>query len=427
MTVVYNLCLLVFFLTIFPKLMWQALFTRRGESTVLSRLKQTNPIPPLGQCVIWLHGVSVGEVRALSTLIPHIRKTHPRAFILVSTVTKTGQDAAKQLITKADAFCYLPLDFPWIIHRFVKQLKPRLLILVEGDFWFHLLKTIKKQRGNIALVNGKMSKQSFGRYSLVKRFSRTLFRQIDLFCMQSQEQLKRFLHFGIDPDRATVIDNLKYDIQYVEKTDSEIRAWKKRFNFKTHDLILTIGSTHKGEETLLLKALKPIWDTYPNLKVFLAPRHPARCEQVKEIIRKKSIPCINYSSIRHQKGNEQVIVIDVMGLLPLCYQIAHLAIVGGSFIRGIGGHNIFEPVKLGKLVLFGYHMERQKELVQTLLQLGIARQIAVDKLSFVIGDCLSRPSLLREEGERGKRFAKQMMGSSRKTWESIRSLIDNTE
>ncbi len=426
MIALYNLFLALFFLLISPKLIWQALRANREKKTILSRLKQTAPTPPQNSCVIWLHGVSVGEVKALSTLVLHIRKTHPLAFIVVSTVTKTGQDEAKRLIKQADAFCYLPLDVPWIIRRFVKQLHPRLLILVEGDFWFHLLRAVKNQRGHVALVNGKMSEKSFRRYSLVKWFAKSLFQNIDLFCIQSPEHLKRFLHFGVQAGRTAVIGNLKYDVQIFERSDSEIRAWKKQLNLQSSDFILTVGSTGKGEEALLLTKLMPIWNQYPHLKLLLVPRHPERFHRVKEIVQKRNIPCISYSAIRHQKGNEKLILIDAMGLLPLCYQVAHLTIVGGSFIPGMQGHNILEPVQLGKPVFFGPHMESQKELAHILLQLGVAKQISIDKLSLIVQDYIRCPALFKECEEKGKKFAKQVMGSSHTTWESIKSLVDDT-
>ncbi|WP_420420663.1 3-deoxy-D-manno-octulosonic acid transferase [Simkania sp.] len=419
LSLIYNCALFVLMLVFFPRLLWQRVVHGKYRKSFLSRIQGKGPRPESKGPVIWLHAVSVGEVKALSTLTSHIRKASPDAFILVSTVTETGQSEAKRLIKEANAFCYLPLDFPWIVRRFVQRLQPDLLVLIEGDFWLNLLKEVKKSEGSVVLVNGKISERSLKRYLFMKSFGQELFQRIDAFCVQSEEYLKRFLKLGIAPEKLTVIGNLKYDIPAPEPTDAEIAKWKEKLGVQPSDLVLTVGSTHEREEELLLRALKPLWNKYENLKLLLVPRHPERFRKVEKMIEDEGAQFTCYSNLAERKGDEKIILIDEMGVLPKCYRISDLSIVGGSFVEGIGGHDIFEPAKMGIPVLFGPHMHKQVELTQNLTQSGVGKQIPIDELADVLEKYLSNPPSMKEDGEKGKRFAQKVMGCAFRTWKEI--------
>lgn len=419
LTLFYDLSLFALMLIFFPKMLWQTVFQRKYRKSFLSRFRGKGPTPQSNQPVIWLHGVSVGESKALSTLTPHIRKTHPNAFILVSTVTETGQQEAARSIPSVDAFCYLPLDFSWIIRRFVKRLRPDLLILVEGDFWYNLLKEVKKGGGAVVLVNGKVSETSFKRYLLLKSFSQELFQNIDYFCVQGEKYLERFLNLGIDPDKITVIDNLKYDIPQPGGSIEDEKVWKEKFGILENDTVITLGSTHEGEEEGFLTIFRPLLSKYENLKLLLVPRHPERFQKVEKSIFNGGFSYIKYSRLAKRKGDEKIILVDEMGVLPNCYKISHLSIVGGSFINGIGGHDVFEPAKMGTPVLFGPYMHKQVDLARTLMQSGAGKQVSLEKLTPLLEKYLSSPSLFQEDGEKGKRLAQKVMGSAFRTWKQI--------
>jgi 3-deoxy-D-manno-octulosonic-acid transferase len=422
----YDLSLLALMVIFFPKMVWQLLFQGKYRKSFSSRLSKKAPHSEKKAPVIWLHGVSVGETKALSTLVPHIRKTYPSAFIVVSTVTETGQKEAKRLITQADEFCYLPLDFSWIIRPFVKRLKPSLLILVEGDFWYHLLKEVKQSGGSVVVVNGKMSERSFKRFSLLKSFRKALFEQVDTFCVQSKLYFNRFIELGIDEEKLCVIGNLKYDISLEQEPLVDQKLWKEKLGIQKRDFVLTVGSTHEGEEAFILKILKSFWSRYPHLKMVLAPRHPERVSAVKKLLKKEGLSFWSYLAEEKPTGKEKVILIDGVGILPRCYRIADLAIVGGSFIPGIGGHDIFEPAKMGIPPIFGPYMDHQLELVQKLTEVGIGKQTAPHQLPALLETYFSNPDKIQEEGAKGIAFAKTVSGSSFRTWKKIEQYVTSS-
>jgi len=401
----YDLSLFTLLIFFFPKVMVDFFIRGKYRKSLLARIHPKLP-KNKKEPVIWLHGVSMGETRALSTLVPYIRKAHPDAFIFVTTVTETGQEQAKKCIPDANAIQYLPLDFSWIIRSFVQMLKPKLLILVEGDYWYNLMREVKQTGGSIVVVNGKMSEKSMKRYLFFKSLSHSLFSSIDLFCLQSESYLSRFLRLGIPPEKTVITGNLKFDIPPPEL--SGLPAFKNELQIKDDDIVITLGSTHEGEEELLIKALLPLQKAYPNLKVLLVPRHPERFSKVKQL-------AINYP---------HVTLIDKMGILPQCYRLSDLAIVGGSFVRGIGGHDIFEPIKMGVPTLFGPFMHKQKDLTQLVISSGSGKMLPLESLLPTIEELLSNRKLCHEMSEKGKYCAQKAMGSAFRTWKEVEPLLN---
>ena len=346
----------------------------------------------------------MGETKALSTLVPHIRKCHPGAFIYVTTTTETGQKEAKKRIVDANGFGYLPLDFSWIVKRVVRKLRPSLLILVEGEYWLNLIRAVKQSGGKVGVVSGKLSETSLNRYLAVPFFSGPIFRAIDHFCLQGDLEKERFLKLGIVSERITITGNLKYDIPI--EPFSQTEGLKARLNLKEKNRLITFGSAHEGEEALLYSLLSPLLKEEPHLTIAIVPRHPKRFFQRR-------------GSMRHPR----VHFIDEIGILPTCYHLSYLAIVGGSFIPGVGGHDIFEPIKMGIPTLYGPYMDQQSSLEMAVRKRGVAKQVSPLELPQVVKDILTRPQLHAEMGERGKLFANRMQGVAFWTWKTLEERI----
>lgn len=403
MTFIYDFSLYLLLVVAFPKLLINYLFKGKYRKSLFARLCPEVP-KGIKKPLIWLHAVSMGEAKALSTLIPHVRKTYPDAYIYVTTITETGQAEAQRKILEADAIGYLPLDFSWIIKGFIRKLNPDLLILVEGDYWFNMIKEVEKQGAKIVVVNGKLSEKSMKRYLAARFLSRPIFSAINHFCIQGESYLERFLKLGIRPENLTITGNLKFDIPGEEQEGLE--ELQKSFNIKPKDRVITLGSTHEGEEELLYKSLIPALTMDPNLKILIVPRHPERFARVKNLIH-----------------HPQITIVDQMGILPKCYRLSHLAIVGGSFIKGVGGHDIFEPAKIGIPTLYGPYMHKQVDLDRGMVESGGGVKVTQPHLLEIVEKLLNDSKFHFEMGEKGKHYAHKVMGASFRTWKEINSNI----
>ncbi len=411
----YNFSLLLLAIVTLPKLLWQWWIHGKYRESLKARLGIS--LPPLtlkkGQEVIWIHAVSMGETRAIIPLFRKIRQTYPEAAILISTTTETGQAEARRSMPEADGYFFLPLDFSYIMRRVIDQIQPTILILCESDFWYHLLKIAKEKGAHIQLVNGKVSERSCQRFRKFSFFTRKLFAHFDLLCVQSERYRDRFVSMGISPEKIFVTGNLKFDSPTTKMGLTEQKAFTEFLNIADTDPVLVIGSTHSPEEELILSALDPVWKKFPRLKVLLVPRHPERFEEVAHLIREKGLDCRRLSD--KKKGNERLILIDAMGKLNQCYQIADIAIVGGSYTSHVGGHNIFEPVVFAVPVFFGPHMHSQPDLKEIVVTSKAGKQVTIEQLPATLTEILEDTPLHRQYVDACNHLAQSVQGATDRT------------
>lgn len=409
---IYNIALLLVLLVALPKHLWDMIWKNKHRRSFLEKLGFKLPtfsLPEKGMR-IWVHSISVGETKAVAPLVDQLKHEFPQASIVISTTSETGNAEARRSMPGLQHYFYLPIDFSWAIKRLASRIKPDLLILVESDFWYNLI-TYNK---NAILVNGKLSEHSLKRFKWAPFFTKRLFGALKLFCLQSQRYARRFEALGIPPSKIVVTGNLKFDqpFPHIDKT-----RWKNDLGIAETDRVITLGSTHEGEEEMLLSVLEKI----PGLKILLVPRHPERFDSVAALLEKKGIPFARFSDHQPKARNEKVILIDAMGILSACYQLSNIALVGGSFVSHVGGHNIFEPAALGIPVLFGPYMESQKDLVEIVLSAGAGKQITLDQLAPTIEEMLHSSSTAMHEA--GLKLASEVHGATQRTCDAIRPFL----
>lgn len=412
---IYNTFLFFAALLLIPKFLWDFLLHKKYRSSFLERfgIKVPNLDKIRGKKPIWIHAVSLGEVKAAAPFIHQILKEDPKAVICLSTTTETGQAEAKKHFPHLGAHFFLPLDFSFIIRRLVKQIDPQILILVEGDFWYHLLKAVPQA----VVINGKISEASLRRFQLIPSFSRKLFSEIDFFCVQNETYQKRFISLGVDPKKIGVTGNLKLDHLPV-KVDKD--GLKKELGIQGP--VVTLASTHAPEEEELLAALERVFNAMESLTLIVVPRHPERFDTVASLLEKKGISFFRYSERSERKGNERILLVDALGILTHFYQISDIAIVGGSFGSHVGGHNVFEPAALGIPTLFGPHMASQKDLVKIVVEAGIGFQVELTNLGSTVKELLSTSSLQIRQS--GRKLGEMMQGSTLKTWTFLKEFFN---
>jgi 3-deoxy-D-manno-octulosonic-acid transferase len=287
----------------------------------------------------------------------------PDLAITVSTVTDTGQNVAHDRLASLATIVYIPLDLPGALNRALDRIRPTAFVIMETELWPGLLAVLRRRGIPALLVNGRISDRSFQGYLRMRWFFCRLLAGIDLFAMQNELYSQRIIALGADPEKVRVMGNLKFDT----RPAGRIPAW-------TDDLshpVLIAGSTHPGEEELVLDAFDTLTGEFPGLSLIIAPRHPERFGQVGELIRSRGrsyrqrSELDNATSVKPDVGRHtlseagvsgQIILLDVMGELAAVYGAADIAIMGGSFIAH-GGQNLLEPAFWGKPALCGPHME----------------------------------------------------------------------
>jgi len=379
---------------------------------------------------IWVHAASVGEVFCSLPLLKRIRKEFPHSKIVLTTVTSTGNEAAKTRAPEADRVLFLPVDHPLILRRFIEKIQPGILLIAETELWPNLLRSCGKKRIPVVLFNGRISQKSFQRYFRFKFFFEECLRNISLFLMQTEEDRKRIVEIGGESQKTRTTGNLKFDQTFPSITQEKRTEMANALGLLGTEKILIAGSTHAGEEEILISLYKELKGGTSPLVFVLAPRHLERLEEVEGILRKASIPWSRKTALSSGasqisgRASPGVILLDTMGELMGIYSLATVVFVGGSLVP-IGGHNPLEPLFFRKCVLFGPHMFNFHEISHRLIEAGGAIQVSgkeglISQLKRLLMDEAAR----EEVGKKGHQFLQKHQGATERMFEEIRPFLD---
>lgn len=362
-----------------------------------------------GRKLIWIHAVSVGEMRAVAPLIKRLKQEKNPPLIILSTVTNTGHAEGKRAAPEADYHVFLPFDLSYRIRPLVKRLMPDLVLLTETDFWKHFQAAAHEVGAPIVLINGKVSERSFQRFSFLKSFTKELIHPLDHLCVQGELYAKRFAKLGVPLEKITNTGNLKLD-GFVEEKSLDL-------GFSPDDWVITLGSTHDPEEKLCLEALKPLLQRYEQLKVVVVPRHPERFEVVAQLLEKTGLP---YSRFTNLKPGSRLVLMDAMGQLRKCYKLSTMAFVGGSFTRKVGGHNILEPAFYGVPVLYGPHMHAQPDLLDLCRAYKAGLEVTPENFALHVEQLLMKA---HSYGHNGLKLIHEASGALDKTYAIVKRFL----
>lgn len=364
---------------------------------------------------VWIHAVSLGETRAIAPFAALFKQKHPDYKFIVTSGTATGHAEAKKSIPFAEVHAFLPFDFSFLIRPLVEKVKPAFIFLSEGDFWYHFLAAGKQVGAHTLVVNGKMSEKTLKVWKIFPSFSKKLFGLIDHFCVQSERYAKRLEELGIPLSKLSVTGNLKLDVEPKRLKPEELGEIRAKWGLTEQDRVLVAGSTHAGEEELMLDVFKKLSPAFPRLKLIIVPRHPERFNEVEKLLAHSPFKTAKLSLLENTKAPWQVLLVDKMGSLNLCYQLSHLAIVCGSYNSKVGGHNILEPCFFGKPVIFGPYMHTQLDLVDLVNEYQAGLQIASSQLSEKLHTLLSSNAEQQFLGGNGLKLLKALQGTTKKT------------
>ncbi len=376
---------------------------------------------------IWVHAVSVGETKAALPLLKALREARPGARILLSTTTRTGQAvAASECGEFIDALVYFPLDFSWAVKRVISQFRPDIFIVVEKEIWPNLFKALTDNSIPIIVANGSISARSFKRFLKFSFFFADIFSKISFFCAGSAVDFERALALGVREERVMVTGNLKFD-QALGGGCDITRGLEKALALGGGEILFVAGSTHRGEDEIVIEAFKELREEFVGLRLAIAPRHPERFDEVAALIKKSGFSCFRRSYVNDEKKSSKegdVFLLDTIGELNCLYGLGQIAFVGGSLVPDVGGHNLLEPAGLGKPVLFGPYVHTCRAMAGLLQEAGGGVLVAG---AGELGAELKRLAGNKESREVMGRAAREVVeknrGAVQKTLEVIENLL----
>ena len=432
MITLYNIILTIGITVGIPLIIPIILLSEKRRKTFLQRLgvkrlpenilfKRDKPI--------WIHALSVGEVFSSVPLVMKLKERFKDKRIVFSASTKTGFEIANKLFKKnVDSIFFFPFDLLFSVKYITGKIDPAIVIIVESDIWPNFLFEMKKRHIPVVLINARLSKRSFKGY---KRFSfifNKLFLSFAKICTQSIEDARRFMLLGIPSNMISTTGNIKFDQPYDPVSEEEIELLKQSMHiYQPAKKILMAGSTHKGEESILIDAFSRIRKDFADTVLVVVPRNPKRARSVLKLCKSAGFLSILMKNFENVDKDEKfdVIVVDVIGILKRLYAIADVAFVGGSLVA-LSGHNPLEPSAFSKPIIFGQHMSDFAHISQMLVDSGGAVQVEnANSLYETIADFLSDNDKARNMGEKAFSVFNANKGAVEKTLKVIECQLKN--
>jgi 3-deoxy-D-manno-octulosonic-acid transferase len=408
------------FVLALPFYLWKGRATGKYLTTFRERMGRLPEGIVAGAPTIWIHAVSVGEVLAARILVKPLKQRFPGHRVFISTTTMTGGAVARAGSGGADGLFYAPFDWPGPVRRALQALKPRLLLLVETELWPNLIHEARRQGTRVAVVNGRISDRSFGRYRLVRAFLRVVLAEVDLLLMQTEEYARRVTLIGAPPERVRVVGNLKYDAP----GSPDVPEALGRLLSSGSGPLWVAGSTVAGEEERVLAAFRRVLESFPDARLLIAPRHPERFDDVLVRIEAAGFRCVRRTRLGEGPwGGAGVLLLDTIGELAGVYPAATVVFVGGSLVPS-GGHNVLEPALAGKAVIVGPHMENFQEIADTFLAEGALVQVrSDDELGTALLELLGDAGRRDEIGRRARSLVERNRGALDATLDALGRLV----
>lgn len=403
MTVLYNIFFIVFGILYLPFFLARLRQAESPRKLIGDRCGFLSPslIQSLkGKKIIWVHAVSVGEVMAAGVFIKKLREHFPSHICLVSTVTPTGQKVASSLCGP-DRVLYFPFDLSFIVKRFLTKLNPEIIILIETEIWPNFIHEASRRGIPIGIINGRLSPRSFRQYERFRFLFAPLLNKISFILAQTDEDRERYIRLGYDFGSIQVTGNMKFDASPAHNLPGAPDSLRKSLGFPETSPVFVAGSTHPGEEKIVLDVFGRLRLLFPNLKLVIAPRHVERSRQLKQMAEERSLKVrlARPSGDGISDGEFDVFLLNTVGELGRLYSIADLVFMGGSLIRH-GGQNPIEPASFKRPVIFGPHVFNFEAVYNRLAGANAAKKL-FDSDSFyeIARQILSSPERAKIMGD----------------------------
>ena len=370
--------------------------------------------------MLWLHALSLGEVKAAAPVLKKLHNKIPYLKIVVSVTTDSGYEGAVEHLKIADKIFFHPLDCLPFTYLALSRIKPDLYIVTDTGFWPGLTDQLHKQNTPQILFNGRISHRSAKGYLKAGSLFKTMFQQFNRLCMQNKNSEQAAAALGVDPDKVEVIGDPKFDSLQPLTVEDRNRL-RKTFLLKEDTPVWVAGSTHTGEEEIILNAHQQLREKHPDLILILAPRRIERINEVVALLQKKNLSFARRSSL---EISEPVILLDTMGELAKVYSLGQIAFIGKSLIEPGGGHSLIEPLSHGVAVLHGPHIENIGHVADEAHTNGLAFTVHnAEEIVKTVHSLLRHKERRMELAEKAKKLIEDQQGASEKMAETIQNVL----
>ncbi len=387
--------------------------SRLGER--LGRASQPRP----GGALVWLHGASVGETLSVLPLIDAMRLSRPDVNLLVTSGTVASAALLAERLPAGVIHQFAPLDTPAAAKAFTAHWRPGLAIFVESEIWPNLLAAVRAGGARTALVSARLSHASLRRWRRVPASARSLFGGFDLVLAQDEATAEGLQALGARDDGRL---NLKLAGAPLCVDDSTLAIVRASLGDRP---ILLAASTHPGEEAMVLDVFAWLKDRPERPLLVIAPRHPVRGEAVAALARAQGLTTAQRSADEPVTGATEAYVADTLGELGLWFRLARVALIGGSLVEGVGGHNPLEAARLRCPAVSGPHVENWGPVFDAMTDAEAIRRVeGVTGLAGVFAEALVDDDALRQEAERASAFADSVAQSVGGAADGLLALLD---
>jgi len=422
-----NLIYLLLLILFSPWLLYAAARKGKYREGFAAKFLGRVPIRKGEHFCVWLHAVSVGEVKLLETLIDQIEHRFPDWRCVISTTTMTGLALAKRKYAAHTVF-YCPLDFSWAVGTAMRRIRPDLLLLAELELWPNLIRTARRRGAKVAIVNGRLSDHSLKGYRRIRPFVAYLLRSIDLIAVQNDPYAERFVTLGARPESVHVAGSVKFDGAETDRDNPATRRLAKLAGIAPQDVVFLAGSTQDPEESLALATFRELSAEHSRLRLILVPRHPDRFPVVAKMLGASGVRWQLRSNLQRDGADPlaRVLLVDAVGELGAWWGTATIAFVGGSMGRR-GGQNMIEPAAYGAAVSFGPNTQNFRDVSSLLLDAGAATVIHDGhELTTLVRRCLEKPQFAEKLGRKASELVAQQLGAAERTVDLIAALAEGS-
>lgn len=375
---------------------------------------------------VWLHAVSVGEINLLATTLAELARRQPDWEVVISTTTKTGYDLACRKYAQHTVF-YCPLDLSWAVSNAMQRVRPDLLVLAELELWPNLILAARRFGARVAIINGRLSDNSFRGYRRIRPLTAKLLSGLNLIAAQDEATAERFKQLGANPKGVVITGSLKFDGAETDRANPRTQQLRQLAQFGDKDIVLLAGSTQAPEEQYALEIFQKLAPQYPNLRLILVPRHPERFDEVAQLLESSGVSWARRSKLDAEQSAfphpPSALLIDTIGELGAWWGTATIGFVGGSF-GSRGGQNMLEPAAYGVAICFGPNTRNFRDIVSRLLAVDGARVVETpEQLEGFVRHCLEHWLWAEQLGRRARALVLDQQGATRRTVEHLLPLV----